>query len=140
MKKSIALLLSIALILIFSLSTMIPAAQARASDYYSSYSGSISQNSDGTITAYFSVTAVSTMTTLGAKTITIEQYNSSTKKWSTVYTFSSSTTTSMLKSNTMGHAKSVTTGTSFSSGTYKATITLYATNSAGNETVTYSVT
>lgn len=140
LKKKVALLLSLTLLLTFSLGTLTTAgaAETRASSYFSSYTVDVYKNSNGTLSVEFNVKAVSTMASLGAQSIIIQKYNSSTDTWSTYSVFYSSTYTTMLGSNTTSHIKTMTTSSSVSSGKYRAYITFYAKNSSGSENKYYT--
>lgn len=135
LKKRIALLLSITMILTFAFGTF-TTASARASDYFDSYVAYITKNSDKTITVDFTANATGTMTTLGASSIQIQK--STTSGWSTVYTFTTSNTTGLQKSSAVTYTKAFTTPDTFSAGTYRAYVTFYAKNSSGSENKYYT--
>lgn len=140
LKKKTRLLLTVTLLLtvLFGMTITANAIETRASSYFGSYSAWLTKNSSGTISVTIDVTAVNTMTSLGATSVKIQKYNSTSGTWSTVSTFSSTSTTSLLGSNVSSYSKKVTTDSSMSSGTYRAYITFYALNSSGSATTYYT--
>ncbi len=107
--------------------------QPRSSEYFRSYSGSIVAKGNGRFNIVFNVTARSVMTKLGATSISVY------KNGSYVYTidYTDSGRSEMMKYNTivMSDTESYQ-GTS--GATYYAKIYLYAKNSNGSDTVTYT--
>jgi hypothetical protein len=101
-----------------------------SSDFLSSYGGSISRVSSGNLRVNFTVRATRIFANVGALTITIQERNGN--SWSSVATYSHSTTSGMMGSNTSSHS-----GIVNHSGTagieYRATITVFAGGSPGDQ-------
>ena len=114
------------------LSTTAVAAESRASTYFSDYDASVSTSSSGTVTIRFDVTGMSSITQIGALSISLYKADGTYVK-----TFNSSTYTNMLASGTGSHSSSVI-HLGEAGQSYYAVVTFYAKNSSGSDTVTYT--
>jgi hypothetical protein len=133
MKKRIFSIISAILLLSMVFTTAASAGVLRASQYFSSYSvGADANAGTGKVRISFSVVATGTSTKVGASSIVIQRKSGST--WSNVQTYNSTTTTSLMGSNSTAYANSVTySGTS--GYEYRANVTLYVQQSSGSESV-----
>jgi len=122
-----------ALAILLSISIFVPTASARGSIYILTCSAGMVAGSGGNVTASFSITGSGTMDQIGA--ITVYMYEGSTL----VKTFSHTTTSGMMASNTGFHTSSVTyTGTV--GKTYNACVVFQAGKNGGwdNRSITTS--
>ena len=130
MKRFIRL---ICLLLVFASLATIPAyAQensARASDYISSYRAYCTKNSSTSLSVSFDIIGTRTMDKIGATTVKV-QYSSDQVNWTTQKTFTSSTNSSMMDTNTGAHG-TVLTCTVPSGKYYRAKVTFYAEKDGG---------
>jgi len=108
----------------------------RASDYFMSYSSTATAKSGGKVAISVTIYSYKNCTSIGAKTILIQESTDGGVNWSNVSTYSSSTYTSMLGSGYSYIAVPVT-----YSGTagrmYRAVVTCYAADSNGSETLIF---
>jgi hypothetical protein len=131
MKKRIFSVISATLLFSLIFTTAASAGVLRASQYFSNYSTGADANvGTGKVKINFSVVATGISDNIGASSIVIQRKNGST--WTNVYTYSSSTTTSLLGSSCVSHAGSVTySGTS--GYEYRANVTLFVQQGSGSE-------
>ena len=111
------------------------ASVTRASVYFISASATAAASSGGKVAITVTISSYRNCTSIGAKTIQIQESTDAGASWSSVCTYSSSTYTSMLGSGYSYDATPVT-----YSGTagrmYRAFVTCYAADSSGSDTTT----
>lgn len=122
----------IVLTLIMLICSNSPIAKARASDRFATYSATLKKTTNGDLSVFFTVTASSTMDTLGASKIDIQWYNGS--RWVTEKTYTSTDVPKLQTSNATHYAQSVE-HTPAHTGPYHAIVTFYAEDSDGKSTV-----
>lgn len=102
-----------------------------ASKYISSYDRYIWRNTDGSIGVEFDITGTGTMDQIGATKIVIQRQSGN--SWIDVKTYTSSTTSALMGTNTYYHTASVTYYGATSGYSYRARISIYAGNSSGSD-------
>ena len=131
--KRFTQIICIVLVFVMMLSTTAFAAEAanpRASNFFAASSVYFWQVSGSKYEIWFDVTAVDTMTELGASKIVVER-STDEENWTTVKTYKKENYSQMTtKAGTIGYANCVTYYPT-SGYVYRATITLYAKNSSG---------
>lgn len=123
-KKFKNLLLILLVTLLFVSTTSV--AMARASKYIDAYSGGIKTYSNGDLKIYFTITSEGTVNELGAKTIILQEWDSSVRKWVEIKTYSYVDYPSMLRSNAQNNVFDVIYSDSVSGHLYRAKIYFYA--------------
>ena len=123
-KKLKNLLLILLVTLLFVSTTSV--AMARASKYIDAYDGGIKTYDNGDLKIHFTITSEGTVDKLGAKTIILQEWNKSTKKWVEVQTYSYNDYSGMILTNTQFANFDVIYGDSESEHLYRAKIYFYA--------------
>lgn len=125
------------LVLTLSIILALPVAAAVAEDapyssrYFGSHSTYLVNVSTSSFQVWFDVTAVSTMTQLGVDSIDIER-SSDGVNWSVVKTYTRSSYSNLIGSNTADHCSYVTYSNKQSGYQYRAYVEFYAKNSSGS--------
>lgn len=125
MSKKIKNILFILLVILLFVSTT-SLAMARASKYIDAYDGGIKTYSNGDLKIHFSITSEGTVDKLGAKTIILQEWNNTTKKWVEVKTYSYVSYPAMIKNNTQNNDFDVIYSGAASEHLYRAKIYFYA--------------
>lgn len=123
MKKKIALI-SLILILVFSLTTVANAAMY--SSAYISDCAAQAQRSSGKVTLTFDIVGKEVMDVIGAQTIIFQEKAPGSTQWTAVATMTSDNYPSMLSYNTRQHISSVYYSSAKSGYSYRAKIYFYA--------------
>jgi hypothetical protein len=139
MKKNLIRLASLGLFLVLFFSMMASPAEARASDYISRCSASVTAAGSGKIKVTFTVNGTGIMTSIGATKVEIKNSAGTTIQ---TYNYTNSGYSSMMGSNRSTYTSSVTYSGVFGA-TYYAIVYFKAANSSGSDTdtvTTYLVT
>ncbi len=123
MKKRISLI-ALLLIVIFCMAD-VAGATVRASEYIEDCFAQI-RRSDSKVTVTFDINGKNSMDVIGAQTILIQEKTSGSTTWSTVATYSSSSYSNMLSSNTRYYKSSVNYYNAKSDCEYRAKVYFYA--------------
>lgn len=138
MKRKIAHIISICLAMTLIFGTII-SASARASSLINTYDASIAKNSNKTVSVNYTIKGTGTMDKIGASSIKIQKYNSSTGGWSDAETMTTSNTSGLQKSSAASYTNTVTSGT-LDAGTYRAYIVFYASSGSDSDSKNYTTT
>ncbi len=132
MKKKLVTM-TLALLMIVSVSGAAFAAANRASDYLSNYSISMEAIGNGEMEIFYDVNGTGIMTKIGAQALYIDEYANG--EWNPYLTLTAADDDSFYGYNTTGHA-----GFAYFTGTpglkYRVTLKAYARNSSGSDTGT----
>lgn len=134
MYKKILRGMSLLFAVLMIVSTSAFAMDARASSRIVTSSTRIKIGVDSNLWVYFSVDAISTMDDIGASKITIQRYSGS--RWITESTFTPEDAPEMQTSNELRHSAAIPYSPKYSGYSYRAVVTVYATNSSGTSTTT----
>lgn len=134
MYKKILRGMSLLFAVLMIVSTSAFAMDARASSRIVTSSTRIKIGVDSNLWVYFSVDAISTMDDIGASKITIHRYSGS--RWITESTFTPEDAPEMQTSNELRHSAAIPYSPKYSGYSYRAVVTVYATNSSGTSTTT----
>ena len=127
MKRFIRL---VCLLVVFATLAAVPAhAQERASSYITSYRAYCTKNSSTSLSVSFQILGTESMDKIGVTTVKV-QYSSDQVNWTTHKTFSSSTTSGMIDTDT-GYHDGMLTCTVPSGKYYRAKVTFYAGKDGG---------
>lgn len=132
MRKTITRSMALVLALLMLLPTTAFALEDRASSRIMFCDADLNLESNGDLDIYFSVTASSKMTTLGATRLLVQRYDGS--SWTTEYTYIAYNTPELQSSDTGYHSAILVYTPRFSGYYYRAVITIYAQDSTGSST------
>ena len=134
MYKKIVRGMSLFFAILMILSTSAFAIDTRASSRIATSSVRIKMGVDSNLWVYFSINAVYTMDDIGASRITIQRYSGS--RWITESTITPEDMPEMQASNELRHSAAVPYSPMYSGYSYRAVVTVYATDSSGTSTTT----
>lgn len=121
-----------AILMIVSTSTF--AMDARASIRIAATSARIKMGVDSNLWVYFSVDAVSIMDDIGASKIAIQRYSGS--RWITESTLTPEDVPEMRTTDDIWHSATIPYSPEYSGYSYRAVVSIYATDSSGTSTTT----
>lgn len=110
----------------------------RASSRIERSSARVKMGVDGNLWVYFSIDAVSVMDDIGASKISIQRYDGS--SWVTEKTLTPTDTPEMQASNALRHSASIPYSPKYSGYSYRAVVSVYATDESGTSTTTVTST
>ena len=116
------------------MSTSVFAMDIRASARIVSSSAIVKVGTDDNLWIYFSVNAVSIMDDIGASKIAIQRYNGS--RWVTESTLTPANTPEIQTTDALRHSATIPYSPEYSGYSYRAVVTVYATDNSGTSTTT----
>lgn len=134
MYKKIVRSMSFFFAILMILSTSAFAVDMRASSRIATSSVRIKMGVDSNLWVYFSINAVYTMDDIGASRITIQRYSGS--RWITESIITPEDMPELQTSNELRHSAAVPYSPEYSGYSYRAVVTVYATDSTGTSTTT----
>ena len=134
MYKKILRGMSLLFAVLMIISTSAFAMDAHASSRIATTSARIKMGIDSNLWVYFSVDAVSIMDDIGASKIAIQRYSGS--RWITESTLTPEDVPEMQTTNDIWHSATIPYSPKYSGYSYRAVVSIYATDSSGTSTTT----
>lgn len=125
-------ILSVLLCLVMLCNIPAYAVEARASDRIAYSAVSLTKNSNGDLSVYFSVRATGKMDVIGASSVAIQR--SSGSSWVTEYTFTPSNAPEIQAENKFQHSATLTYSPLFMGKEYRAVVMIYVKDATGIST------
>ena len=126
--------MSLLVAILMIMSTSAYAMDTYASSRIATTSARVKMGDDSNLWIYFSVNAVSIMDELGASKILIQRYSGS--RWITESTLTPEDVPEMQASNELWHYATIPYSPEYSGYSYRAVVSIYATDSSGTSTTT----
>lgn len=134
MYKKIVRSISLFFAIVMIMSTSSLAMDMRASSRIERTTAQVKMDTDGNLWVYFSVNAFSIMDDIGASKIAIQRYSGS--RWITESTLTPEDVPEMQASNELWHYATIPYSPEYSGYSYRAVVSIYATDSSGTSTTT----